>query len=152
MQEDIERLQLHLFGRITLERDYERSIENVHDGRATIVTERIREEVIINDQTLGQAIWTERTGEAIELWVSFDYGDDFLVFYAQADNRDGFFDLQFGSRDDLLNGDEGDWLRYGENWYRVRFTGDRPPHLLIQLSQEDRDRLNRRTLRGRRVN
>jgi len=153
MAADIERFQLHIFGRVTLEREHTRSMDNVERGRATIVTEHIREIVIIHDQTPGQAIWVETIGGEIRIFVSFDDGDDFLVFSSRADNPDGFFDLRYDSGDmGSLSGDERGWLEFGGHNYRVRYIGDRTPHLLIQLSQEDRDRLNERTLRGRRVN
>jgi len=152
MAEDIQRFQLHIFGRVTLEREHTLSTDNVERGRATIVNEHIRKVVIIHDQTPGQAIGVDNIGGEIRLRVSFDIGDDYLVFVSRADNPDGFFDLWYDSSGMVLSGDERGLLEYGGYSYRLRYTGNRPPHLLIQLSHEDRDRLDERTLRGRRVN
>ena len=93
----IEDFQLHLFGRITLERQDTQSIPLVDDrGRGSFLNEHVRERITVNDQTPGEAIKVERRGGEIILSVSFDEsGKDFLLFSSREDNLDGFFGLQF---------------------------------------------------------
>ena len=153
MAEDIRHFQLHLFGRVILEREY--TIPNHSrdpDGRARFENVHVREVITINDQTEGQAIRAEyRNGELL-LSVSFDEGDDFLVFSSWVTDPDGFFSLRYDSSGMVpLIGDERGTLEFAGNQYRLRYTGDRAPYLLIRLTQSDVDRLSSRTLGGRRV-
>jgi len=162
--DDTQRFQLHLFGRVTLEREHMRSTDNVERGRATIVNEHIRTVVIIPDQTPGQAIGLDNIGGEIRLFVTFDDGyDSVLEFSSRADNPEGFFYLRYDPTGS--SGEDRGWLRFryrDDNFrfrsrgdsYSVRYTGtgDRPPHLLIQLSHEERNQLNQRTFGGRTVN
>ena len=144
--------QLHLFGRIILERNYTQSTPMVDErGRGTFLNEHITERITINDQTPGQAIRLERVGGLIVLFVSFDdSGNDFLLFASREDNLDGFFDLQFEfNGSGQLGRDTRGYLDFAGSRYSVNYTGNRPPYLQIQLTQEDRDRLNEMTLGGR---
>lgn len=151
--EDIQRFQLHLFGRVILEREY--TIPNDSrdpDGRVRFENVHVREVITINDQTEGQALRAEMANGELLLSVSFDDGDDVLIFSSRADDPDGFFTLQYDVGGAFpLTGDERGLIEFGGNQYRLRYTGDRAPYLLIRLTQSDVDRMRSRTLGGRRV-
>ena len=152
---DISHFQLHLFGRVILEREYTTLMPSLDPGgRARLENVRVRQEVIINDQTEGQAIrGEERDGELL-LSVRFDDGNDFLVFSSRLGDPDGFFSLRYNSGAGGMTplvGDERGTLQFGGHQYRVRYTGNRAPYLLIRLAQSDVDRLTTRILTGRRV-
>jgi len=149
---DISQFQLHLFGRIILEREYTTPISSREpDGRLRFENVHVRKEVIINDQTEGQAIRGEQRGGELLLAVSFDDGDDFLVFSSRADDPDGFFSLRYDTGALPLLGDERGTLEFAGYEYRLRYTGNRAPYLVIRLTQSDVDRLTTRILEGRRV-
>ena len=144
--------QLHLFGRITLERHFTQSTPMVDErGRGNLLNEHIRERISVNDQTPGQAIKVEHINGEIILSVSFDDSwNDFLLFSSSEDKPDGFFDLRFDPNENgHLGRDTKGSVDFRGNRYSVNYTGNRPPYLLIQLTQEDRDRLNEQTLGGR---
>ena len=151
---DISQFQLHLFGRVILEREYTTPVSSRDpDGRLRFENVHVRKEVIINDQTEGQAIRGEERNGVLLLAVSFDDGYDFLVFSSRTDDPDGFFTLQYdtGGGTMPLVGDERGTLEFGGYQYRLRYTGSRAPYLLIRLMQSDVDRLTTRILGGRRV-
>jgi hypothetical protein len=150
---DMGYFQLHLFGRIILEREYTIPTHSrTPDGGAVLENIHVRQVITINDQTEGQAIRAEyRRGEVL-LSVSFDDGNDFLVFSSRINDPDGFFTLRYDPNNLIqTTGDERGSLNFGENRYRLRYTGDRAPYLLIRLTQSDIDRLSTRTLGGRSV-
>ncbi|MCL2765104.1 MAG: hypothetical protein FWD40_07510 [Treponema sp.] len=150
----IDSFQLHLFSRITLEREYIQPNDGRDpDGRARFENVHVKEVITINDQTEGQVIRVEnRSGGEILLYVSFDDIDDFLVFSSRTINPDGFFNLVYEPSTMIsINGDEKGWVNYGGFRYRVRYVGERSPYLLIKLSQSNIDRINSRTLGGRRI-
>ena len=154
VEDDLRHFQLHLFGRVILEREY--TIPNhTRDiyGRAIFENVHVREVVTINDQTEGQAIRADYVNGEVLLSVSFDDGDDVLVFSSRADNPNGFFSLRYDSSGMVPTvGDERGTLMFGGYQFRLRYTGDSTPYLLIRLSQSDVDRLHTRVLGGRRVN
>jgi len=151
---DISQFQLLLFGRVILEREYTTPITSREpDGRLLFENVHVRKEVIINDQTEGQAVrGEERNGELL-LAVSFDDGDDFLVFSSKVDEPDSFFSLRYdtGGGTIPLTGDERGTLEFAGAQYRLRYTGNRAPYLMIRLALSDVDRLTTRILEGRRV-
>ena len=106
---DITKYQLHLFGRITLEREYTiaRS-RRLPGGIARFADVHTKEVLIINDQTEGLVLKLENTSEEINLQVSFDVNsEDFLVFSSGVNDIDGFFELKYTSNDIVpLYGDE----------------------------------------------
>ena len=149
---DISQFQLLLFGRVILEREYTTPIASrAPDGRLLFENVHVRKEVIINDQTQGQAVrGEERNGELL-LAVSFDDGDDVLVFSSRIDEPDAFFSLRYDTGSIPLSGDERGTLEFAGEQYRLRYTGNRAPYLLIRLTLSDVDRLTTRILEGRRV-
>jgi len=49
------------------------------------------------------------------------------------------------------SGDERGILQYGGPEYRIKFTNEKSPYLLIKLTQRDTERLNARTASGRKI-
>ena len=153
---DIGRYQFILFGRIVLEREYIESNDGLMEGgTARFENKHIRESITINDQTEGQAMTMETIGNEIVLALCFEENDNLrLYFSASIENINDYFYLVYNSNDLFLISDERGFLEYGlgsENIYRLKYTGERSPHLLIKLSQRDTDMLNSRTVPGRRV-
>jgi hypothetical protein len=48
-------------------------------------------------------------------------------------------------------GDEKGSLAYGEKNYKIKFTGDKPPFLLVNLARNDVERPQPRVVEGRSV-
>jgi hypothetical protein len=145
--------QLHLFGRISMQREYSEHInsrerDGIFRGRANFQNVNTRDEIIVNDQTLGQVLRFERLRDEIRLFVGFDDKEDNTLVFSNLGNPSGFFYLRFNS--DTLFGRR---IIYGENEseYTVTLTGDTIPYLLIKLSNENVNRLNSQVLPGRRV-
>ena len=152
MADDLSHFQLHLFGRVILEREYTIPNHTRVDGGARFENVHVREVITINDQTEGQAIRADYVNGEVLLSVSFDDGDDVLIFSSRADNLNGFFSLQYDSGGMTpAVGDERGTLMFGGHQFRLRYTGYNTPYLLIRLTQSDVDRLHTRVLGGRRV-
>ena len=153
LPDNLGHFQLHLFGRVMLEREYIiPSLSRDIDGRAIFENVHVREVITINDQTEGQAIRADYINGELLLSVSFDDGDDYLIFSSRTSDPDGFFSLRYDPGDIIpIVGDERGMIDFGGHQYRLRYTGYRTPYLLIRLAQSDVDRLHARVLRGRRV-
>jgi hypothetical protein len=151
----IKQYQLISFGRITLEREYT-VLEDGREqgGRATFQDVYTRDVITIKDQTLGQVQEVENvpSGE-IKLSVSFErLNANTLFFSSSARDTDGYFYLKYTTDKNLpQSGDKKGTLLYGGLSYTVIYGGEKKPYLLIKLSQNDIDRLNERTLEGRKV-
>jgi len=147
----VEDFQLFLFGRISLERNFTVSTGMVDErGSVSFLNEHVRERIIVNDQTPGLSIRSQLRGEELIVQVSFEDDVDSLEFTCRNSNPDGFFELKYEPSDrSLQSGNKKGTLVFKNINYDVNYAGNRTPHLLIRLSQEDRDRLFERTLRGR---
>ena len=154
ISDEIGRYQFILFGRIVLEREYTESNDGLLEGgTARFENAHVRENITINDQTEGQAMSIGRTasGQTV-LAISFEEDSNLrLLFSASTANLNDYFYLLYTSNGLSSISDERGVLVYGGNTYRLKYTGDRSPYLLIRLSQRDTDTLNSRTAPGRRV-
>ena len=152
---EISHYPFHLFGRVSLERDHVRQSQSIDGGQVRLVDEYIREIITFHDQTPGLAISLELAfGNTIILSVAFDDNvDSTLRFAAPASEPDAFFQLLY-EPDRRINplSDERGLLYYGGNEYKLRYSGERSPALLVRLSQRDVDLIYTRVAPGRRVN
>jgi hypothetical protein len=152
---NITRYQLHLFGRVLLEREYTQSDTYVEAGKARFEDVHTRDTITINDQTEGQAIAIETARDAIVLSVCFEQDEKYqLKFTTISSDPDAYFYLDYYGYHDSIStiGDEKGLLEYDGLIYKLKYAGDKRPYLLIKLSQSETDRLNSRTAAGRRVN
>ena len=153
LNETISNYQLVLFGRIFLEREYTESETAVESGKARFEDVHVRENVTINDQTEGQALDLGSAGAETVISVCFEDDEKYqLSFSTMSIEPDGFFYLQYNNSESFTPfGDEKGILNYGGETYKLKYAGEKRPHLLIKLSQKDTDRLNSRTASGRKV-
>jgi len=151
MNDRIGMYQFRLLGRIILEREYTESNDGMLErGTAKFENTHIRENILINDQTDGQAMLVRTTRNETILYLCFEDDDKYqLVFYAENSNPDGYFYLDYTPNTDT--GDEKGTLLYGGETYKLKYS-DRKPYILIRLTQRDIDRLSTREATGRRVN
>ena len=140
---EIMRFQLHLAGGMTLEReDKEQNSSRGPKGSIYLDGVRIREVITIKDQTEGQVVGYEDTGAAIILSVCFEHNEkNRLSFSSRKGDRDGYFYLAGPNRK----------VTYEEKEYDVNYSDEYPPYLLIKLKQSDIEKINSRTLEGRKV-
>ena len=154
---EIDRYQLILYGRIFLERNYTQQTNRLPQpgdrGIAIFENFNNRDEITIPDQTEGQAMSIEIVDNEIVLSVGFEKEPNCqLVFSALARDTGGYFYLKYNPSVRAANtGDERGVVQYGGPEYKLKFTGDRSPYLLIKLSQRDTDKINARTASGRKV-
>ncbi|MCL2269984.1 MAG: hypothetical protein FWC24_01440 [Treponema sp.] len=151
----MDRLQLYLFGRITLEREHSETSQEIDHGVGRMINEHIRDTIIIPDRTPCLAINVDQKDNDIFFYIAFDESEksnengNLLKFSSKADNPDGFFELQFNHNDDEpLSGDEKGSLNYKGNTYKVKYVGDIKPHLLVQLTLQNKDTPNMDVLHG----
>jgi len=139
---DLQAIQFILFGRIALEKaTINPSASLEAGGKASISVEHIKNSVTINDRLEGTllAAPVNRSGEVI-LSVCFDQDDKYrLTFSSKIDAPDSYFYLKFDPPDRNTSAEERGTLVYGEETYKLRFAGDRPPYLLIRISQIEND-------------
>ena len=152
---DIGRYQFLLFGRILMEREFpRRRTELGSGGQLIFFDENIRETITINDQTGGQAIDIRFNGNEISLYVCFDQDDRLsLPFTTVVSDFETFFHLKYDQNGKMsTTGDEKGTVWYGENEFKLRYSGERSPYLLVRLSHSDLDVPIRHTAPGRMVN
>jgi hypothetical protein len=92
-REDINKFQLINLGRISLEREYTEPNDTIEKGgKISFEDVHIREVVVVQDQTYGQALKMEETDDEVVLSVCFEEsGDNTLSFSVKKDNLDGYF-------------------------------------------------------------
>ena len=158
LSNNINKYQLLVFGRIFLERNYTQSSNRLEaGGKVTFEDLHIREEITIQDQTEGQAMEFEIIDNEIILSVCFEHEDRFsncqLTFSTMAWDTEGYFYLKYSpsSGRGSVTSDERGVLQYGGPEYKIKFTSEKSPYLLIKLSQKDIERVNSRTASGRKV-
>jgi len=159
---DIGRYQLVLVGKIIMEKEYpNKSIHYPYPGdkgKAEILTEHIREVITINDQEKGRAKEYYNRGSRAIVSVCFEeeagiYKDYYnLSFSCRADEMYEYFYIDYCPNGASALSEEKGTLVYGENSFRLKYTGDTRPYLLIRLSQKDTERLISRVVPGRVVN
>ena len=155
---EISKYQLLLFGRVFLERNFTQSSNRLETGgKITFEDLHIREEVTIQDQTEGQALEFDIVDNEIILSVCFEreprYENCMLQFSTMAWDTDGYFYLKYNNNPSgrgYLNDEKG-LVLYGGPEYKIKFTSERSPYLLIKLSQRDIERVNSRTASGRKI-
>jgi len=157
MLAEINKYQLVIFGRVFLERNYIQSSTRLESGgMATFENQHIRDEITIQDQTEGQAMKTEIIDNEIVFSVCFEREDRYvssqLQFTSMLWDTDAYFYLKYSPNARNTNlSDERGVLQYGGPEYKLKFTSERSPYLLIKLSQRDIERVNARTASGRKV-
>jgi hypothetical protein len=151
LSREIKNFQFILSGRITLERQRLEQNDSVDNGRANFQNVHIRDVYIFPDQLEGQALtYDESAGELI-LNVCFEKDNDYtLPFYCAKDNDSGYFYLKVNP-DAPKVGEEKGTITYDGDQYKVKYSGG-APYLFIRLSQSDIDKINERTMEGRKVN
>jgi len=152
----IERHQLVLSGKITMERELTQKNDEIKRGIAILENEYIKEVITINDQTKGQALTFENLGGRAVISVCFEevgeFNEDYYFsFSCRADETDDYFTLDYAPSGAYAPGEEKGTLEYGGNSYTLEYSGDRP-YLLIRLSQRDTERSIYRIVPGRIVN
>jgi len=152
---DLQAIQFILFGRIALERASTNPSASLEaGGRASINVEHIRNSVTINDRLEGALLESpidNRSGE-INLTVCFDEDEKYrLTFSSKIDAPDSYFYLKYNPPDRNVSTDEKGTLVYGGETYKLRFSGERPPYLLIRISQIENDKTIPLEATGRKV-
>jgi hypothetical protein len=151
-QENIGEIQFYVFGRIALEREdteFSRRIE----GRGNLIFEDVhnKEQIVFKNQTPGIGVEVIADGRQTTLAISFEEDKQLyrLRFRNVHDDPDEYFYLVYDPK--VQNVDEKGSLVYGEKEYGVKYSGEKPPFLLINLEQTDIEQPYTRTVRGRLV-
>jgi hypothetical protein len=152
-KDNIGKIQFYNFGRVALEREATELRQKIDEGNLIFEDVHITEQIILGSQTPGEGIDLQSTEEGMLLVVSFDdkgieYQLRFTKFY---DEADPYFYLGFEPNNKMHDGDEKGSLVYNKEVYKVKYSGEKPPFLLINLEQTDIEQRNPRTLRGRKV-
>ena len=152
---DIKRFQFALSGSISIENEYTQVNDRVlSGGRVRFEDILIRDSIVINDRTEGQASSIEIFGSDTVISVCFERDDkNQLVFSTMPGEAEEYFYLRFNPVRNQVSysNDEKGTIEYGGNTYRLKYNGDRP-YLMIMLTQQDTVKLNSRTAEGRRIN
>lgn len=153
LRETIGDFQLVLSGGILLEDEYTTRRDGWGEGGSIRFQEtNTRNTVLIRDQTEGVALDLILGSENI-LPVCFE--DDlnmWLQFSAEGGNLDGYFYLKYNPNIySSPNSDDQGIVQYGGKSYRVRFSGNEKPYLMIWLSQGSVNLLNEHIAPGRKV-
>ena len=152
---NIGKYQFVLSGRITMESEYTQPNDRViQGGRVRFEDIHVRDNITINDQTEGQGINIEVFGNEIVISVCFEHEDRYrLTFSTMAGEPNDYFYLRYNPVRSLAPySDEKGLIEYGGDSYRLRYSGDKRPHLMITLTHQDTVKLNARTVTGRRIN
>ena len=154
LPQNISKYQFVLAGKIVMESEYSQPNDRVlQGGRVKFEDVHIRESITIDDKTEGQATDIGIFGGEIVVSVCFEHDDLYrLSFATMAGNPDEYFYLRYSpSRSIAPYTDEKGSIEYGRDTYRLRFSGDKRPYLMIKLTHQDTVRLNSRTAPGRKI-
>ena len=147
-----DRLQLVVSGGATLERSefFQHPFE-LSGMNTKIINERIRHLVTLDDSTKGEAIAVDFVRGDIVLSVSFEQSRNLFLEFVNVDGDDAHYGLFYLVYTPTPAGPGRGYVMYGHERFTVNYTGDRPPHLLLVLTEYDIDRLFARTIPGRTV-
>jgi len=146
------RYQFLLSGGILLEREETRSSSNVDEkGAAVLESTYVRENITINDKTLGQVMSLGRTGGEIFLSLCFEDNTELQLVFSAARSPDALFYLTYNPNETLSSSNEKGNLMYGKDEYRIKFNGEQRPFLLLLVSRNEKELLETRTVPGRSV-
>jgi hypothetical protein len=154
-KESIGEIQFYVFGRIALERE-ETQLNRRVERRGNLVFEdvHIKEQILIKSQTPGVGVDLQFADDGVLFIISFDeQGTEYQLYFAKSyDDPDPYFYLSFDkSTNKIENGDEKGVLLYRDKEYKVKYSGEKPPFLVINLEQTDIEQPHTRILRGRTV-
>ena len=146
----IDQCQFFLSSRIILEKLTEESRVYLEDGIAVFENNNTTRLISFEDQTEGLALRLVENRESSDLFLCFDSDDKYQIkFSARGTEPNVRFSLQFTPQNDPLSDARGS-LEYGDQTYRLRFSGG-TPHLTLILSQTEEAQTQQRTAPGRRV-
>jgi hypothetical protein len=155
LKENAGKYQLAVFGRISLEYEYTDRTQRVEQGgRVRFDDVYTRDVLTVVDQLEGQAIDFTETDDEVILSVCFerDRGENVLNFSSKKADTGGYFYLKM-DRDAStpLSGEEKGTIEYEGKKYKVKYTGEEAPYLLIRMTVNSSDKSNTRRLEGRKV-
>ena len=141
--------QFYISGKILLERIDEKGNVYIVEGKAVFEYNNTTKLITIDDQTEGIALRMSENSGGTDLYLCFDTEDNYQIRFSAAEGPNNRFTLQYDSQNDPLSDARGT-LNYGDQAYRLRFSGG-TPFLLLSLSQSEAARVQERTAPGRRV-
>ena len=150
---NIQKYQFLLSGGIILEWEDTRASSTDYSGMTILENTRIRERIEIPDRTQGVALNSSigRNGE-ISLFVAFDEDDSLqLTFSTLSSDPDAYFFLKYNPNGSMTRGTDRGNLTYGGRNYRLSFTREQKPYLMILLTETERELLESHVAPGRRV-
>jgi hypothetical protein len=150
-EENINGFQLFISGRILLEREDTRPNDSLDGGKLQFEDVHIKEQIIVRDQTPGIPIAIASDNRRTSLAVCFEENEDLILFFTKTNSGpDGYFYLEY-TKENTKYGDEKGSLLYGDQTYKIKYSGEYPPYLLVKLDKRDTDRPVTRTALGRLV-
>jgi hypothetical protein len=154
-KDNIGGIQFYVFGRVALEREETQLNRSRIEERGNLIFEdvHIREQILIKSQTPGVGVDLRSDDTGKLLIVSFDeQGTEYHLYFTKLYNDpDPYFYLSFDRSGKIEDGDEKGSLVYRDKVYKVKYSGEKPPFLLLNLEQKDIEQPHTRILRGRTV-
>jgi hypothetical protein len=155
LKENVGKYQLAVFGRISLEHEYTYRTQRVEQGgRVRFDDVYTRDVLTVIDQLEGQATDFIETDDEVTIAVCFerDRGENVLNFSSKKAGTGGYFYLKMDRDESIpLSGEEKGTIEYEGKRYKVKYTGEEVPYLLIRLAINSSDKSNTRRLEGRKV-
>lgn len=140
--DEMRKVQFYLSREIVLERAYDLEEAQIKDGRITISREKELEKIRIPANTPGVAVFSP---DGSRLAISFDAHSDeeFLMFgpNPRKGNRYTLFASEWGRDSGVVT--------YGGRQYRTQ-SGAQLTNLMVELRALNRQKVDSRTVRGRR--
>jgi hypothetical protein len=150
--ENMNGIQFYIFGRVALEREETQLSGRIETG-GNLIFEDIhnKEQIVFKNQTPGIGTEMISDNEQTTLAICFEDNEQLyrLNFRKAHNDPDEYFYLVYDPK--VQDGDERGSLIYGEKEYRVKYSGEKAPFLLINLEQKDIEQPYSRTVRGRLV-
>jgi hypothetical protein len=155
--EDITKIQLINSGKMSLEREEYPEPNATIEEEGVIKFENIHTSkvVMLEDQTDGRALKREDADGEVVLSVCFEESGENknkLRFSVKEDDPDGYFYLKKDNSEGIpLSGEEKGVVEYAGERYKVKYSGEKGPFLLIRFIQEHIPKSDEYTMKGWKV-
>ena len=152
IQNALNQFQVYLSTHIIMERDEMKPSTTIENGRIRIEDVYTRSRIVVRAHTPGVALELREGREEAILVVNMDNDENNKLFFSnrltEAD-ADSWFYLQHISMGASEPGDVRGSIKYGNEIYKITYTGKTRPYLLIKIDQAVSERTESRSADGK---
>jgi hypothetical protein len=152
IQSVLNQFQVYLSTHLIMEREEMKPSTMIENGKIRIEDVYTRSRIVVKAHTPGVASELREGREEAILVVNMDNDENNKLFFSNRQPEAGentWFYLQHISTGASASGDERGSIKYGNDIYKITYTGKTRPYLLITMDQTISERTESRSAEGK---